>query len=52
MNSALSMGNYAFYVWGAYSISLSVLLLNVIWARVKRRSILKQLKRHFIRLKK
>jgi heme exporter protein D len=29
----LDMGGYAAYVWPAYAVTLTVIVLNVVWAR-------------------
>jgi heme exporter protein D len=36
-----SMGGYAFYVWSAYGIGLSTLLLNIFISRKHRRKTIK-----------
>ena len=50
MSEWLSMGGYGVFVWGAYITTLSILILNVLWSRLTRRKILKQLKLFFARL--
>jgi len=41
----LYMGGYAFYVWTSFGITFIVLLLNVIVAWQRERSLLNQIKR-------
>ena len=33
MSAFLEMGGYAAYVWPAYAVTLTVMALNIIWAR-------------------
>ena len=33
MRQFLDMGGYAAYVWPAYAVTLTVVVLNIIWAR-------------------
>lgn len=33
MNEFLNMGGYAAYVWPSYGLTLTVIILNVVWAR-------------------
>ena len=33
MSAFLDMGGYAAYVWPAYAVTLTVVVLNVVWAR-------------------
>jgi heme exporter protein CcmD len=34
MRSFLDMGGYAAFVWPAYAVTLAVIVLNVVWARL------------------
>ncbi len=43
MANGLAMGEYGAFVWGAYGITLSVLILNVVWARFQRKQYVKKL---------
>ena len=33
MSAFLDMGGYAAYVWPAYVVTLTVMALNIVWAR-------------------
>lgn len=33
MSAFFEMGGYAAYVWPAYAVTLTVMALNIIWAR-------------------
>jgi len=33
VSAFLDMGGYAAYVWPAYAVTLTVMALNIIWAR-------------------
>ena len=33
MSAFLEMGGYAAYVWPAYAVTLTVVTLNIVWAR-------------------
>ena len=33
MRAFLDMGGYAAYVWPSYALTLTVMVLNIIWAR-------------------
>ena len=33
MSAFLDMGGYAAYVWPAYAVTLTVVVLNIVWAR-------------------
>ena len=33
MSAFLDMGGYAAYVWPSYAVTLTVVVLNIIWAR-------------------
>jgi len=33
VSAFLDMGGYAAYVWPAYAVTLTVVVLNVVWAR-------------------
>jgi heme exporter protein D len=33
MSEFLNMGGYAAYVWPSYGLTLTVIILNVLWAR-------------------
>lgn len=33
MSAFFDMGGYAAYVWPAYALTLTVVVLNVVWAR-------------------
>jgi heme exporter protein D len=33
MSAFLDMGGYAAYVWPAYAVTLTVIVLNIVWAR-------------------
>ena len=33
MSAFLEMGGYAAYVWPAYAVTLTVIVLNIVWAR-------------------
>ena len=33
MSAFLDMGGYAAYVWPAYAVTLTVMALNIVWAR-------------------
>lgn len=33
MSAFLYMGGYAAYVWPAYAVTLTVMALNIVWAR-------------------
>ncbi|HKD54504.1 MAG TPA: heme exporter protein CcmD [Steroidobacteraceae bacterium] len=33
MKEFLDMGGYALYVWPAYAVTLTVVVLNIVWAR-------------------
>ncbi|HZW86333.1 MAG TPA: heme exporter protein CcmD [Gallionella sp.] len=39
-----NMGGYAFYVWGAYGVSLSVFIIEVLMVRHKRTVTLRQVR--------
>ncbi len=45
----LHMGGYAFYVWSSYGLAALVLLLNLIAAIRRRRSVFRQLHRRLNR---
>lgn len=49
MSSYLEMGGYAVFVWSAYGICMTVLLANVVWVRIQRKKIFRQLKSYFLR---
>lgn len=42
---ALDMGKYAPYVWGSYGVVAMALILEVVFLRRRRRTIIKQLSR-------
>ena len=42
MTEFLEMGGYALYVWSAYGLSLCVLILNVVAARIRVRAVRKE----------
>lgn len=52
MNNWFSMGGYGAFVWGAYGFSFAILILNIVWARFKRRQILTKLKKFLSRYEK
>ncbi len=33
MSEFLNMGGYAAYVWPSYGLTLTIIILNVVWAR-------------------
>jgi heme exporter protein D len=33
MNEFLDMGGYAAFVWPSYALTLTIVVLNVVWAR-------------------
>ena len=33
MSAFLDMGGYAAYVWPSYAVTLTVIILNIVWAR-------------------
>lgn len=33
MSEFLEMGGYAAYVWPSYALTLTVIVLNIVWAR-------------------
>jgi heme exporter protein CcmD len=33
MSEFLQMGGYARYVWSSYAITLTIVVLNIVWAR-------------------
>ena len=33
MSAFLDMGGYAAYVWPSYAVTLTVMILNIVWAR-------------------
>ena len=33
MSAFLSMGGYAAFVWPSYAVTVTVIVLNVVWAR-------------------
>jgi heme exporter protein CcmD len=33
MSAFLAMGGYAAYVWPSYALTLTIIVLNVVWAR-------------------
>jgi heme exporter protein D len=45
LSEALDMGKYAGYVWGSYGVTLVCLLAEVVWLRLRRRTILRRLGR-------
>lgn len=48
LDDFLGMGGYAVYVWPAYTITLLILLINVISAWRNNRKILKKLKQQLL----
>lgn len=42
---ALDMGKYAPYVWGSYVVTLVFMVAEVVWLRVRRRTILGRVSR-------
>ncbi len=44
MMEFLSMGGYAGYVWSSYAIALIILLLNLLAARKRHKSVLRRLR--------
>jgi heme exporter protein D len=40
LNEFLAMGGYAFYVWGAYGLTLIVLVLNIVLPLLEHRQFL------------
>lgn len=45
MKEFLDMGGYGLYVWSAYGLSLLVLTLNVVAARLRNRSVKREVTR-------
>ncbi|MFQ5487317.1 MAG: heme exporter protein CcmD [Gammaproteobacteria bacterium] len=41
----LGMGGYGFYIWGSYGAAALLMLLEVLWVRHRRRTILQRLGR-------
>jgi heme exporter protein D len=52
LNEFLDMGGYAFYVWTSYSITLVILLANVIGPARQRRKLLADIARAARRARK
>jgi heme exporter protein CcmD len=51
MPNWLLMGENALYIWVAYGLTLGILVLNVIWSKIRRRTILKQVRSFIARNK-
>ena len=45
MTEFLDMGGYGLYVWSAYGLSLLVLILNVVAARIRNSTVKRQVTR-------
>ena len=45
MTEFLEMGGYGLYVWSAYGLSLLVLVLNVVAARIRNSTVKRQVTR-------
>lgn len=43
LHEFFSMGGYAFYVWGAYALTLLVLLANFIYPLYRRRRLVREI---------
>ena len=46
MTEFLEMGGYGLYVWSAYGLSLVVLVLNVVAARIRNSAVKKEVIRY------
>ena len=42
----LAMGGYAFYVWGSYSVTLGLVIAEIVLLALRRRSVLARLRLH------
>jgi heme exporter protein D len=42
LSAFLHMGGYGFYVWGAYGVTVALLLVEITWVRARRRTIVQR----------
>ena len=43
LEAFLHMGGYGLYVWSAYAVTAALLLIEVVWVRARRRTIIQRL---------